>query len=189
MSNYSLTAEPILAGFSQNFEGAKLFEVSDRAIVSMATPKGGNYALQSQLKREYELDMPRIGQWLSSAVDQTQFVRLQEDLCFVVFDYSSDRAVEKFAEKITDAYLSDQSDNWVMLRLSGVKSCDSLARICPIDLHPAVFRPGSVARTQMEHISAIIICEAENEYTLMALRSYAESFLHAVEVSIKNVTT
>jgi sarcosine oxidase gamma subunit len=39
----------------------------------------------------------------------------------------------------------------------------------------------------MEHISVMIVCEAENRYTLMALRSYAASFLHALEVSIKNV--
>jgi hypothetical protein len=36
-------------------------------------------------------------------------------------------------------------------------------------------------------MGVIIVCEAENQYTLMALRSYADSFLHAIRVSIENV--
>ncbi len=188
MSNYLLTAEPILEGFAQKFKGIELFEITDRAMVSIAIPKGGKNALENQLKQEYQLVLPYIGQWLSSNVEHTQLLRLQDDLCFVVFDYTADRAVEKIAEKITNAYLSDQSDSWVMLRLSGVKSCEALARICPIDLHPTVFRAGSVARTQMEHMGVIIVCEAKDEYTLMALRSYAKSFLHSIVISINNIT-
>lgn len=188
MSNDQLKAESPLAGYSRNFGGTGLFEICDRAMVSMATPKDGERVLQNQLRQIYELDMPGVGQWLSSDIDHAQFLRLQDDLCFVLFDYSGDRAVEKFAEKVSLAYLSDQSDSWVMLHLRGEKSREALARICPIDLHPGVFKPGDVARTVMEHIGTIIVCDAENEYTLMALRSYAESFLHTIEVSIKNVT-
>jgi len=188
VSKYQLKAETILAGYSRSFTGVELFEINHRAMVSMATPKDGEHELEQQIRRVYGLDMPAVGYWLSSDIDNTQLLRLQEDLCFVVFDYSADRAVEKLAEKVSAAYFSEQSDSWVMLRLSGEKSREALARICPIDLHPGVFRPGSVARTVMEHIGAMIVCEAENQYTLLALRSYAESFLHAIEVSIKNTT-
>ncbi len=187
MSDYQLNAEPILGGYSRNFDGVDLFEISHLAMIAMATPKGDESALARQLKQVYQLDLPEVGQWCLSGIDHTQFLRLQNDLCFVVFDYSADRAVDQFAKKISDAYFSDQSDSWVMLRLTGEKSCEVLARICPIDLHPDVFKPGSVARTVMEHISAMIVCECENEYTLMAPRSYAASFLHAIEVSIRNV--
>jgi len=188
VSNYQLNAEIPLAGYSYHFDGVDLFEIRNRAMVSMATPKDGELALECQLKQAYGLGMPDMGQWLSSDVDHTQFLRLQDDLCFVLFDYSADRAMEKFTEKISEAYFSEQSDSWVMLRLSGEKSREALARICPVDLHPGVFKPGCVTRTVMEHIGTIIVCEAEQEYTLMALRSYAGSFLHAIELSIKNVT-
>ena len=188
MPEYQLKAEPILAGYSRSVDGADLFEISDRAMISMAIPKDGKAVLEQQLKREYKVGLPEIGQWCSTTIDSAQFLRLQDDLCFVLFDYSSGRAVENVAEKISDAYLSDQSDSWLMLRLSGEKSREALARICPLDLHAGVFKPGSVARTVMEHIATIIVCEAENRYTLMVLRSYAESFLHAIDVSMRNVS-
>lgn len=185
---FELTAEPILANYSCSFDGVELYEITGRAMLSMATPQNGKDALDQQLEKAYGLALPGVGHWLSCEPENTQFLRLQGDLCFVLFDYSGDRALEKFAQSISDAYLSDQSDSWVMLSLSGVKSREVLERICPIDLHPAAFPPGSVTRTVMEHISVMIVCEAENQYTLMALRSYAGSYLHALEVSIRNVS-
>jgi heterotetrameric sarcosine oxidase gamma subunit len=187
LNHYKLTAEPALAAYSQSFRGVDLNEVTQRAMVSMAIPNEGRRALELQLTEAYGLVLPEMGEWVSNDTNHTQFLRLQNDLCFLLFDYSGDRAVEHFAKKMSHAYLSDQSDSWVMLRLSGEKSRQALARICPIDLHPAYFPPGSVTRTVMEHIGVLIVCDAENVYTLMALRSYARSFLHALEVSINNV--
>ncbi len=187
MSNYSLTAESALAGYSQSFDGVKLYEVAERSAVSMAIPRTGGQVLETQIEDVFGVAMPGIGEFARSDVANTQILRLQDELCFVLFDYSGDRAVQEFEQKISGAYVSDQSDSWVQLRLSGEKSRQALARICAIDLHPAVFKPGSVTRTSMEHIGAIIICEAKDEYTLMALRSYADSFLHAIQVSIENI--
>ena len=185
---YELTAEPILANYSRSFVGVELYEIIGRSMLSMAIRNDGKDDLAQQLNRAYGLALPEVGRWLSSEPENTQLLRLQGDLCFVLFDYSGDRALEKFAPRISDACLSDQSDSWVMLSLSGEKSREVLERICPIDLHPTAFPPGSVTRTVMEHIGAMIVCEAEDQYTLMALRSYAASFLHALEVSIKNVS-
>jgi heterotetrameric sarcosine oxidase gamma subunit len=187
VSNYSLTAESALAEFSHGFDGVKLREITERSVVSMAIPKESEQALRAQIKASLGVLIPEIGQFSVSEIESTQLLRLQDDMCFVLFDYSGDRAVPEFEQKVSDAYLSDQSDSWVMLRLSGEKAREALARICSIDLHPAVFKPGSVTRTSMEHMGVIIVCEAENQYTLMALRSYADSFLHAIRVSIENV--
>jgi len=187
VSNYSLAAESALAGYSQNFDGVQLYEVAERAVVSVAIPRAGGQTLYTQIENVFSVAMPKVGEAVLSGVENTQILRLQDELCFVLFDYSGDRAVQIFAQKISDAYLSDQSDSWVQLRLCGEKSREALARICPIDLHPSIFKPGSVTRTSMEHMGAIIICEAEDEYTLMALRSYADSFLHAIQVSIENL--
>ena len=200
MSEYQLNPETILEGYSQHRDGLELFEISHRAIVSLAMPKKVEQALEQSLKQMLGLGLPTVGQWLSYG-EGFQFIRLQNDLCFVVFDYLADRAVEVLTDKLVDTldaeldgvsldqiYLTAQSDSWVTLRVSGEKGREALARICPIDLHPKVFKPGCVARTMMEHIGVIIICEAQNEYTLMALRSYAKSFLHAIEVSIENTS-
>lgn len=187
VSNYTLKAQSALSGFSQDFSGIKLCEIVERAIVSMAIPKAGKETLNAQIKQAFGVSIPDVGGVALSTIDNTQILRLQDDLCFVLFDYNGDRSVQTLKQKVSDAYLTDQSDSWVMLRISGKKSRNALARTCPIDLHPSVFSPGSVTRTLMEHMGVVIICEAEGVYTLMALRSYAESFLHALRVSIENI--
>ena len=188
MSDYSLAAQSALSNFYKTFGNTELRETTAKAIVSMATPLNGEQALSTQIETVFGVSMPRVGGFALSEVNNTQFLRIQTDQCLVLFDYSGDRAVQDFAQKIDTAYLSDQSDSWVMLHLSGENARPALARICPIDLHPAVFGPGSVTRTLMEHLGVIIICEAENTYTLMALHSFADSFLHAIKVSIENVS-
>ena len=50
------------------------------------------------------------------------------------------------------------------------------------------FGDGRVARTVMEHLGVIIHRESDGTYLLMSASSSAESFLHAVETSIKYVT-
>ena len=188
MSDYSLTAQSALSNLQKTFGNTQLRETTDKAILSMATPLAGEQALAAQIDSVYGVAMPKVGKFATSKINNTQLLRIQADQCLVLFDYSGDRAVQAFSKKIDTAYLSDQSDSWVMLHLSGENARAALARICAIDLHPAIFGPGSVTRTAMEHMGVIIICEAENTYTLMALRSFADSFLHAIEVSIENVT-
>lgn len=188
MSEYQLTPEQVLSTYNKSYDGVELSELTQCALVSMVSPLGEEQVVEQQIQDTYGMTMPAVGQWCSSDLNHTRLLKLQRDLCFVQFDYSGDQAVKILSETISSAYLSDQSDGWVMLKLSGEKSHDVLARICPIDLHPTVFTPGCVARTQMEHINAIIICDAVNEYTLMAARSYAQSFLHSLEVSIKNLS-
>ena len=82
------------------------------------------------------------------------------------------------------AALTDQSDAWVVLEVSGPDCRLALERICPIDLHPDAFAVNAVARTVMEHMSAIIWRKGENEFRLCSARSSAGSFVHAVENSI-----
>jgi sarcosine oxidase subunit gamma len=188
VSEYSLTAESALAGLHKSYGDTELQEITERAIVSMATPKEGKKTLASQIKTVLKIDIPAVGKFSSTDIDNTQLLRIQADQCLVLFDYSGNRAVPTFARKIDSAYLSDQTDSWVILRLSGSQSREALARICAIDLHSDNFGPGSVTRTLMEHMGAIIICEQENEYTLMALRSFADCFLHEIQLSIENVS-
>ena len=74
-----------------------------------------------------------------------------------------------------------------MIRVSGPRSRDVLERICPIDLSSNVFTLGSVSRTVMEHIGTIIFRDEDDSFVLLTMRSFANSMLHAIEVSVKNV--
>lgn len=74
------------------------------------------------------------------------------------------------------AAVSDQSDSRVVLRMSGPRVREVLAKGVPIDLHPRAFKSGDVASTLVAYIGVQIeqLDEAPT-YQLMAFRSLAGS--------------
>ena len=81
--------------------------------------------------------------------------------------------------------MTDQSDSWVILALSGPQSGQTLARICPIDCGGSAMPIGTTARTSMEHLGAIItrrpdVGDHQPCFWLLSARSSAASFLHAI---------
>ncbi len=187
-----LQALTALDNFSEETNGVAVSEVTDLAIVSIAISPVNDKAFAAALKKGFKTARPDVGQFTHAKTANTKVLGLQRDQLFILFDYEGDRAVEEVAAKINSskqlAYLSDQSDSWVTLRVNGDNCLEALERICPIDLHPSAFPVGSVARTSMEHMAAIIIHESQGSYLLLSLRSFAESFLHAVTTSIKNIS-
>ncbi len=189
MSKQSLQARSPLDGIDKEYPGVRLTEVSDLGLVSLAVPLGEQDALSQSVSSAYKVSLPSTAHSVNSSFDNTCILGLQIDQYFLMFDYSGDRAVEFITQKLGQtAYLSDQSDSWVFLRISGGKALQVLERICPIDLHPDCFAVGSVARTSMEHLGVIIMRESEDCYLLLSPRSSAQSFLHAVETSIHNIS-
>ena len=181
-----LTAQTPLDGVRLEVGGTILEEVSDLAICSLAIPLDGDKDFTRALKAAFGLSVPAVDR--SVARGETRLLGLQQGQFFLLFpDEGSDPVSEIRAQLGETAYMTDQSDGWVLLRLSGPLCLAALARICPLDLDPAVFPPDAVARTLMEHLGVVILREAEASFLLMSARSSASSFLHAVETSLRNV--
>ncbi len=76
------------------------------------------------------------------------------------------------------ASITDQSDARVLLRVSGPRAADALAKGVSIDLHPRAFGPGDVALTQAAHVPLAVWQEdAAPSYVLAVQRSYAVSVM------------
>jgi sarcosine oxidase subunit gamma len=75
------------------------------------------------------------------------------------------------------AAVSDQSDARAILRASGPRVREALAKGCMVDLHPRVFQPGSTALTTIAYIGVQLwqVDEAPS-YDLAVFRSLAGSF-------------
>lgn len=188
MPDFKLTANTPLDGYSHDFDGIKLAEITGKSLISMAIPNGSDTAFAKALKSALKVALPEIGKSENSSFKKAKVMRLQRDQLFVLFDYDgADATVQIPASLRKASYLTNQTDNWVMLQISGPKSIEALERMCQLDLHPDVFKPGNVARTSLEHMGAIILCEKPGDYLLFSASSSAKSFLHAVETSIKNV--
>lgn len=75
------------------------------------------------------------------------------------------------------AAVTDQSDARLVLRLSGPRVREVLAKGIPVDLHPRTFKPGDVANTVVAHIGVQLdMLDAAPVYQLTAPRSTAGSF-------------
>lgn len=86
------------------------------------------------------------------------------------------------------AAVTDQSDAFVMLELAGPLARETLARLCPIDLHPAVFKPGDTARTLAGHLAVQLALVGGGEtgpvFQVLAARSSARDLVHDFEIAI-----
>lgn len=188
MAEYTLQAEPPLAGTEMESAGVRLWAPGDLALVSLALPLGGEAAAEQAVQAAYGVALPDIGRSVVSD-DGTRLIRLAPDLAFALFTHATPDAERVVADRLNGAvYTTDQTDVWVALALCGPDTRRALERICPLDLHRQVFAVDHAARTVMEHLGVLILRTGADDYLLLSASSSAQSFLHAVEVSLTNVT-
>ena len=83
------------------------------------------------------------------------------------------------------ASVADQSSGYALMRLTGPKLRDTLAKMLPIDLHERAFAPGDVASTVASHVG-ITLWRLEDGgdgspvFEIAMFRSLAGSFWHAL---------
>ena len=76
------------------------------------------------------------------------------------------------------ASIADQSDGRVVLRLSGERVREVLAKGIPLDLHPRKFKTGDIASTMISQMGVQIEqLDDQPTFQLMAFRSFAGSLL------------
>lgn len=188
MSDLKLTASPALGGYRERFDGVTLEELPDLAIVSIATPLGDEAALARALENAFGAARPAVGTTTLSRDGRTRLLGMAPDQTFAIFSHDRPDAEKVVAGLIDGAgYTTDQTDVWVAMRIDGPKARAALERICPLDLHPKAFPVGRVGRTVMEHLGTIVLRDGEDSFVLISARSSAESFRHAVEVSVHNI--
>jgi sarcosine oxidase subunit gamma len=75
------------------------------------------------------------------------------------------------------AALVDQSHGRTLLRVTGPRVGDALAKGVPLDLHPRAFMPGDAAATLLCHIPVLLWqTDAKPTYEFAVARSLAQSF-------------
>ncbi|MFD0985487.1 sarcosine oxidase subunit gamma [Methyloligella solikamskensis] len=188
MSDTALYSTPALDGYRAETDGLLVEELTRLAIVSIATPLGGDKALADAFQKSFGADVPETGRVTVSKDGKIRFLGMAPGQVFAVFNHDGPDAEARLAKEFSDAaYTTDQTDVWVALRVAGTEVVSVLERICPLDLHKDAFPADRCARTVMEHMAAIVLRDGEDGFALLTARSSARSFLHAVEVSIENV--
>lgn len=163
---FRLRAEPPAAGLLPVRAGALELRHAPVAAITQILPFAGRHeAVSEALRDAHGLRFPAPNQVESAG-----------DLCLAWSGLDEALALGPPVGAIEGAAVIDQSDAWAPMKLAGA-AADVLARLCPVDLRPAAFPPGSAARTGLGHVAVLLLAEDDGVLILVP-RSMAA---HAVE--------
>jgi len=92
-------------------------------------------------------------------------------------DGSFKRKLEEQVFKI--GYVSEQSHSRAIIRISGAKVLDVLAKECRLDLHPSVAGAGFCAQTIMAQIGVLVHkVDEDPTFDLIVFAGFADGFWH-----------
>lgn len=85
------------------------------------------------------------------------------------------------------AALSDQSDAWACVELTGPDVEDVLARLVPVDMRSASFKRGQSVRTLIQHMNGSITRIGADRFLVLVFRSMAATLVHDLKEAMESV--
>jgi sarcosine oxidase subunit gamma len=161
-------------------DGAPGVTIAERVDIGLATVmarKGQAAALREAVHSGYRVDLPISSRHVAGpsvgfiGTGPRQWLAVSEQL------RNGDLAADLARRLSGLASISDQSDGRAIVRISGPRARDVLAKGLPIDLHPSVFAPGS-ATTSVISLMGVTLWQVDDTpaYDIAMFRSLAGSF-------------
>ena len=186
VDNSGLCFESFLGGYEQLIGKIRVSEVTDMALVMIVPRTDSN--LNEQLEEHIGVSCPVPGFSSVSRDGSFRLVWLSPRQFLAMFYRArSDRSGDKLAFLQDDAYTTDQTDNWVILRLEGSSVESLLERLCAVDTRLRSFPVDAATRTIIEHLGVVVLRHWPTGFLLLAPSSYRRSFLETVESAAKSI--
>ncbi|WP_295073455.1 sarcosine oxidase subunit gamma [Tabrizicola sp.] len=166
-----LIAKSALEGRSLNLGGVSLAEVDVGPITSVAVLPGGAKTVARGLKA-LGLAMPEPNTFVEKK--GLRIVWTGREQAFLIGAESP---------VLEGAAVTDQSDGWAVLSLSGPAAADVLARLVPMDLRIVACPVGTALRSQLNHMNAVILRTGDYAFEIMVFRSMARTAWHELETA------
>ena len=163
-------------GVAQGPAGVSIALVEGISLVAIAARKGQEAALTAAVERAYGLTLPRTPHRVGGA--RKAFIWAGPEQWLAIGTPGFETALAGDVDGL--ASVVDQSDGRVVLRISGPRVRDALAKGLAIDLHPRAFAPGQTAISQIAHIGIQIWQITDDAYEIAAFRGFAGTLLHAL---------
>ena len=167
-----LIAKSALARQALTLGGVTLAEVDAGQVTSVAVFPGGTKTLAKGLKA-IGLTMPAPNTF--SEKNGRRIVWTGRDQAFLI---------GAGLPALDGAAVTDQSDGWVTLGLSGPGVVDVLARLVPVDLRLPSCPVMTALRTHLTHMNAVILRIGDCAFEIMVFRSMARTAWHEIEASM-----
>lgn len=154
------------------------------SVAQVATRKGRETELAGAVKAAFGSEPPAAGRTLLQGDITT--VWIAPGTWLVIEPWKSEGALAQRLEARLGqaASIADQTYGKAVIRLSGARAREVLAKGCRIDLHPRVFGPGSSTVSPIAHINAVLIqVDATPSFDLVLPATLAESLLHWLKES------
>ena len=159
------------------------------AIARVAARKGRSVALAQRVRERFGIEIPQGPRRVEA--NGLAFVGVGVETWLAVSEATSgaDGFAASMRQVVDDvATVSDQIGSYAILRLTGPRVRDALAKFVPLDLHARVFDPGCAAATIASHIPLALWRLDDGPdgvpiFEVAAPRSYAASFWHVVTES------
>lgn len=166
-----LIAKSALEGQSLTLGGVTLAEIDVGPITSIAVLAGGAKAVAKGLKT-IGLGMPEPNRFAEKK--GARIVWSGREQAFLI---GAD------CPPLEGAAVTDQSDGWTVLGLSGAGAVDVLARLVPLDLRLTACPVGTALRTQVNHMNAVVLRTGDYGFEIMVFRSMARTAWHELETA------
>ena len=154
-----------------------IIEIDTLTLTSISANKGKSEKLSEQLKKSHGMALPQNGR--ASGREGARALWFGQHTLLVG---------PKCDEKLNKlAILTDQSDAWVVLRMSGDLIEDMLMRLCPIDVRSSTFKNGDVVRTGLLHINVTMHRIGTNTIDVYGFRSMAKTLCHELSQALASV--
>lgn len=153
--------------------GVTLAEMTVGPITSVAVYPGGAKAVAKGLK-PLGLAFPEPNSSVAKAA--ARIVWTGRDQAFLI-------GVEP--PELEGAALTDQSDGWAVLAVSGTGAVDALMRLVPLDLRLAAFPVGRAARAPLNHVNVVLLRTGDYAFELMVFRSMARTAWHEIVAAMQ----
>lgn len=177
-ANLSLTSAPGRGVVATDRDGL--------AIARIGARKGQLAPLTSRVRERFGVELPQGPRRVEAGGIAFVGVGVETWLAVAEGGLAFNRFTASLREAIDDlATVSDQIGSYAVLRLTGPRVRDALAKFVPLDLHPRAFDPGSAASTIASHVPVTLWRLADGSdgsavFEIAAPRSYAGSFWHVV---------
>jgi heterotetrameric sarcosine oxidase gamma subunit len=139
---------------------------------------GQSAALSKTLKAAHKLDLPGPGETRHNG--ELRILWFGRNQYLLVGDKAPDPMIGMHAA------VTDHSDAWAVMHLTGELAASALARVCPLDIRAASFKPGNTARTEVAHLPSVIT-RLPDGFEIMVMQSLAKSAVHEFECAMHSV--
>ena len=157
--------------------GVTISERTGVSLCSMLARTGADATLADRVRNEFGADLPRTPRCTGPAA--VEFIWAGPNQWLALGEGNDGRAFEQqLRSSLGDTVsLTDQSDGRAILRISGLRARDALAKGAHIDLHPSAFKPRDTAITSIAYVS-VHLWQIDNTpiYELAMFRSFALAF-------------